>query len=92
MQNKQKLSDAELEMLWEQFGNVAVVEDADSLAESSFESLSIEEGGILLNEDGPYIDQDFSIWPRGTLRDDIWALFDCQHSKGLAWLQYHDWE
>lgn len=81
-------TDKELEQLWEQFADVAVVEDASMLKESSFEGLSIEEGGILLNEDGPYIDEDFHIWKRGTLRDDIWHWFDDRYSKGLAGLMF----
>lgn len=86
------ITDTELEVLWEQFADVPVVEDASMLKESSLEGLSIEEGGVLLNEDGPYIDEDFHIWKRGTLRDDIWLFFDTHHSKGVAWLQQHDWK
>lgn len=80
-------ADEKLEEMWEEFGDVPVVEDADSLAESSLEGLSVEEGGVLLNED-PYIDEDFYWWPRGTTRDDIWHWFDNNHSEGVAALMY----
>lgn len=82
-----RYTDEELEKMWGEFANVAVVEDADALAESSFEGLPIEEGGVLLNEQ-PYIDEDFYWWPRGTARDVIWHWFDDNHSEGLYALMY----
>lgn len=86
MSHHYQLSDTEIEKLWEQLGDIPVVEDGTTLKESSLEGLSQEEGGTLLNED-PYIDEDFSIWPRGTSLLDIWMWFDCQYSIGLAGLK-----
>jgi hypothetical protein len=56
-----RLTDTELEALWNSFGDVTV-DEKDRI-------------------DVPWLG-----WEVGTHREDIWAWFDEEHSKGVAWL------
>jgi hypothetical protein len=42
------------------------------------------------SDDGCYLvlGEDYSVWKKGTTRDDIWRWFDKHHSKGVYYLLY----
>lgn len=86
LHNEGKITYAEYSTIFDGLEEIETLEERDSDLEklwADFEDLS-------MNPDTECIEESFLDFPAGTEREEIWRFFDRRHSKGVAYLLYHD--
>lgn len=71
--------DKALEELWKVFGDIPMDPETECIEEN-------------FNVDPCSIEYRSNFFPAGTHREEIWKWFDERHSRGVAWLLYHNLE
>lgn len=76
MQSNTKLTDKEIEFIWDELGDIPFTEHRECEEYEEYEEL---DGALVLNTN-------FFIWKIGTTQDEIWHWFDYVHSLGVGYL------
>lgn len=84
--NKDVLSSSEYKIIHDGLDEIETLQDRDK----ELEELWAQFADIPMNPESECIEEPFLSWGAGVHRELIWHWFDQRHSKGVAYLLYHD--
>lgn len=86
MHSANRLTENEYNTLFDALDEIETLRDRDQQLESLWGQLA----DVPVDPDTEKLEDDWIIFPMGTDKEDIWHWFDKRHSKGVAYLLYHD--